>query len=101
MLPMTDPNPLPSPIDLPAGENLDPATLEIAQRLDVQGLKCPLPILRTKKLLATMTTGEVLQVLATDPGAVQDFAAFARQTGNTLLASTAADGVFGFYLRRK
>jgi tRNA 2-thiouridine synthesizing protein A len=93
---MTDLNP-----DLPAGENLDPASLTVSHQLDVQGLKCPLPILRTKKMLATMNTGEVLHVLATDPGAVQDFAAFAKQTGNTLLASTATDGVFAFYLRRK
>jgi tRNA 2-thiouridine synthesizing protein A len=71
------------------------------QELDVTGLKCPLPILRTKKMLATMQSGEVLRVLATDPGSVQDFEAFARQTGNTLLESSAREQVFEYFLRRK
>jgi tRNA 2-thiouridine synthesizing protein A len=71
------------------------------QELDVQGLKCPLPILRTKKMLAQMTTGQVLHVLATDAAAVGDFAAFARQTGNTLLEHKANEGVFEFWLQRK
>lgn len=71
------------------------------QELDVTGLKCPLPILRTKKMLATMQSGEVLRVLATDPGSVQDFEAFARQTGNTLLESSEREQVFEYFLRRK
>lgn len=75
--------------------------MQVDQELDVQGLKCPLPILRTKKMLAQMETGRVLRVLATDPASVDDFAAFARQTGNTLLAQNAAEGVFEFFLRRK
>ena len=75
--------------------------MQFDRELDVQGLKCPLPILRTKKSLSEMATGEVLRVLATDPGAVKDFQAFARQTGNQLLSSAEADQVFEFYFRRK
>ncbi|MBP6655660.1 MAG: sulfurtransferase TusA family protein [Propionivibrio sp.] len=71
------------------------------RELDVQGLKCPLPILRTKKSLSEMATGEVLRVLATDPSAAKDFQAFARQTGNQLLSSAETDQVFEFYFRRK
>lgn len=72
------------------------------RELDVKGLKCPLPILRTKKALSEMESGEVLHVLATDPSAVKDFQAFAKQTGNQLLESNETEGpVFGFYFRRK
>ena len=71
------------------------------RELDVQGLKCPLPILRTKKSLSEMATGEVLRVLATDPSAAKDFQALARQTGNQLLSSAETDQVFEFYFRRK
>jgi tRNA 2-thiouridine synthesizing protein A len=76
------------------------------KELDVRGLKCPLPILRTKKALADMTTGMVLRVVATDPGTVKDFAAFTRQTGHELLSSgeQSAEGVAGefvFLIRRK
>ena len=75
--------------------------MQFDRELDVKGLNCPLPILRTKKALAEMTTGQVLRILATDPGAVKDFHAFAKQTGNQLLASSEADRVFEFFLRRK
>ena len=75
--------------------------MEFDRELDVQGLKCPLPILRTKKALAEMVSGNVLRVLATDPGAAKDFEAFARQTGNRLLSNTAEGGVFEFFFRRK
>ena len=71
------------------------------RELDVKGLSCPLPILRTKKTLAEMSSGQVLRVLATDPGAVKDFQAFAKQTGNHLLANAEADQVFEFYFKRK
>ncbi len=57
------------------------------QELDARGLSCPLPILRTKKALTTMNPGQILRVLATDPGSVKDFEAFARQTGHLLLSS--------------
>lgn len=69
--------------------------------VDASGLSCPLPILRAKKMLATMNTGQVLRVVATDPGSVRDFEAFARQTGNELLESGEIDtGTFEFFLRR-
>ena len=72
------------------------------QQIDLSGLRCPLPILRAKKALAKMNSGEVLQVLATDPGAPKDFEAFCRQTGNELLsAAEAPEGVFTLILRRK
>ncbi|HRH15801.1 MAG: sulfurtransferase TusA family protein [Candidatus Accumulibacter sp.] len=71
------------------------------RELDVKGLNCPLPILRTKKTLSEMSSGAVLHVLATDPGSVKDFEAFARQTGNELLSSSEANSVFEYYLKRK
>lgn len=70
--------------------------------LDVRGLKCPLPILRTKKALAAMDSGAVLKVLATDPSAKKDFEAFARQTGHELEDQSVADAAeFIFQIRRK
>jgi tRNA 2-thiouridine synthesizing protein A len=71
------------------------------RELDVKGLSCPLPILRTKKTLSEMASGQVLRVQATDPGSVKDFEAFARQTGNALLTQSVRDNVYEFYLRRK
>ncbi|MCC7544502.1 MAG: sulfurtransferase TusA family protein [Aquabacterium sp.] len=59
--------------------------MDIHKELDARGLTCPLPILKAKKALSDMQSGEVLKVLATDPGSVRDFQAFARQTGNDLL----------------
>jgi tRNA 2-thiouridine synthesizing protein A len=68
--------------------------------LDACGVTCPLPLLKTKKALAQMNPGEVLRVLATDPGAAHDFEAFARQTGHTLLAQQRADAAtWVFYLK--
>jgi tRNA 2-thiouridine synthesizing protein A len=64
-------------------------------------MKCPLPILKAKKALNDMQTGEVLRVMATDPGSVRDFNAFARQTGNELLSHAELDAEFTFFLRRK
>ncbi|MBL8431697.1 MAG: sulfurtransferase TusA family protein [Dechloromonas sp.] len=75
--------------------------MEFDRDLDVKGLNCPLPILRTKKALAEMETGQVLRVQATDPGSVKDFAAFAKQTGNELLEQKEENRVFEFYLKRK
>ena len=69
--------------------------------LDVRGLNCPLPILRAKKALIGLTAGQVLRVLATDPGSVKDFQAFAKQTGNELLSHTEASQVFTFLLKKK
>jgi len=59
--------------------------MDIHKEIDARGLTCPLPILRAKKALADMQSGEVLKVLATDPGSLRDFQAFARQTGNDLV----------------
>ena len=71
------------------------------KELDARGLNCPLPILRTKKALTDMSTGQVLKVLATDPGAVKDFAAFSRQTGNPLLSTEAADKELIFFMQKR
>ena len=69
--------------------------------VDAVGLNCPLPILRTKKMLATMQSGEVVKVRATDAGAAHDFPAFAKQTGNALVASTTEGNVLVFFLKRR
>jgi len=69
--------------------------------LDVAGLNCPLPILRTKKALTGMESGQILRVLATDPGSRRDFKDFAEQTGNTLLAVNEENGLFEYFLRRR
>ena len=75
--------------------------MDFDKELDARGLNCPLPILRTKKALTDMAPGQVLKVLATDPGSVKDFAAFSRQTGNPLLASETADAEFTFFMKKK
>ena len=73
-----------------------------AQReLDTRGLNCPLPILKAKKALAEMRSGEVLKVLATDPGSMRDFQAFARQTGNELVEQESTNEEFVHFLRRR
>jgi tRNA 2-thiouridine synthesizing protein A len=71
------------------------------KELDVRGLNCPLPILRTKKSLVGMASGQVLRIMATDPGAVIDFEVFADQTGNELLSSSETAGEFMFYMKKK
>ena len=65
--------------------------MEFQKDVDARGMKCPLPILKAKKALNDMQTGEVLRVMATDPGSVRDFNAFARQTGNELLSHAELD----------
>ena len=75
--------------------------MEFDRDLDVTGLNCPLPILRTKKTLAEMESGQILRVLATDPGSLKDFPAFAKQTGNELVADGQDDSTFIFFLKRK
>jgi len=75
--------------------------MEFNQELDVTGLNCPLPILRTKKTLAEMKSGQILKVRATDPGSQRDFKMFAEQTGNMLLKQDQEDAVFEYWLRRK
>ncbi len=76
-------------------------SLEFDKELDARGLNCPLPILRTKKMLADLLAGQVLKIVATDPGAVKDFQAFAKQTGHHLLSSERSGDEFVFLLRHK
>ncbi|MCB2261583.1 MAG: sulfurtransferase TusA family protein [Candidatus Thiosymbion ectosymbiont of Robbea hypermnestra] len=71
------------------------------QELDASGLNCPLPILRAKKTLASMEAGQVLHIIATDPGSVKDFEAFSKQTGNELLESKEEGGKFLFLIKKK
>jgi len=71
------------------------------QELDACGLNCPLPILRAKKSLSSLESGQVLRIIATDPGAVKDFEAFAKQTGNELLESNTEGEKFSFLLKKK
>jgi len=71
------------------------------KELDARGLNCPLPILRARKALNDMQPGQVLKLVATDPGAVRDFQAFSKQTGNELLSHAAANKEFTFFLKRK
>jgi tRNA 2-thiouridine synthesizing protein A len=71
------------------------------KELDARGLNCPLPILRAKKALNDMTSGQVLKILATDPGAVKDFQAFCKQTGNALLSHAESNKELTFFLKRK
>lgn len=76
-------------------------TLSYDQEVDARGLNCPLPILRAKKALSSLNAGQILRVVATDPGAVKDFAAFAKQTGNELLESNQTNGEFIFVLKKR
>ncbi len=71
------------------------------KEIDTRGLNCPLPILKAKKALSDMVSGQVLKVLATDPGSLRDFQAFARQTGNELLEQGPVGDEFVHYLRRR
>ena len=71
------------------------------KELDARGLNCPLPILRTKKALTDMHSGQVLKVLATDPGAVKDFQAFSRQTGHELVSHAETGKEFTFFMKKK
>ena len=75
--------------------------LQIDREVDARGLNCPLPILRTKKALNDMTTGQVLRILATDPASVRDFQAFAKQTGNELVEQQNSGQEFIHVLRRR
>jgi tRNA 2-thiouridine synthesizing protein A len=75
--------------------------MQFDQELDARGLNCPLPILRTKKALTGMASGQVLKVMATDPGSVRDFQAFAKQTGNALLSSDTNEREFVFFMQKR
>ena len=68
--------------------------------LDAKGLKCPMPVVKTSKIIKEVPVGGILEVLATDPGSIADITAWAKSTGNELLHAGKEDGIFKFYLRR-
>ena len=75
--------------------------IRVDREIDTRGLNCPLPILRAKKALSDMTTGQVLKIVATDPGSVRDFQAFSKQTGNELLLQKTINREFVHFLKRR
>ncbi len=75
--------------------------MQVDKELDARGLNCPLPILKTKKSLTDMTSGQVLRVVSTDCGSVKDMQAFSNQTGNQLLSTEEAGGEYTFFLKKK
>jgi len=75
--------------------------LEITQTIDARGLSCPMPIVKTAQAIKMIASGSLIEVLATDPGSVKDFAAWSRTTGNELVEQSADGGVYRFVLRRK
>ena len=75
--------------------------MEFNKELDARGLSCPLPILKTKKALNDLASGQVLKIVATDPGSVKDMQAFSNQTGHPLLASVEENKAFVFFLRKR
>ena len=75
--------------------------MQIDKEIDTSGLNCPLPILKAKKALTELQSGQTLKVIATDPGSWRDFEAFARQTGNTLLSQEKIDAHFAYVLQRR
>jgi len=77
------------------------STVDFDKELDARGLSCPLPILKTKKSLNELTSGQVLKVIATDPGSIKDMQAFANQTGNPLLSTSEEDKTYVFFLKKK
>lgn len=72
----------------------------IVKTLDLKGLSCPLPIVKTAQTMKELGTGELIEALATDPGSVADFTAWCKTTGNDLIEHTAADGVYRFVIRK-
>src|ERR1039457_4537255 len=87
------------------GNNIIPSRggtiMDFDKDLDARGLNCPLPILRAKKALTDMQSGQVLRIVSTDLGSVKDFQAFCKQTGNDLLSQTEAKNEYTFFLKRK
>ena len=75
--------------------------MHFSKELDTTGLSCPLPILKTKKSLADMTSGEVLKIISTDSNSIKDIEAFSHQTGNTLLLSQSQNGKYVFFMQKK
>ena len=75
--------------------------MQYHKEIDTRGLNCPLPILRTKKALSDVQSGQVLKIVATDPGSVKDFETFSKQTGHHLLSHSEANGEFTFLMKKK
>ena len=75
--------------------------MSIDKELDTRGMNCPLPILKTKKALADMTSGQTLKIISTDAGSVKDMQAFANQTGNTLVSTAEEKGEYIFMMKKK
>lgn len=75
--------------------------MQYTNELDAIGLKCPLPILKCKKALSQLNTGEILKILATDKGAVKDFSAFCKQTGHELLQQTKVEDIYIFFIKKR
>lgn len=73
---------------------------DVAKELDARGLNCPLPILRAKKAINEIEAGEILKIIATDPGSVKDFESFARQTGHELIETTEKDGEYNYLIKK-
>jgi tRNA 2-thiouridine synthesizing protein A len=76
------------------------AMTEFTEKYDATGLNCPLPILRSKKVLNGLNSGDILYVISTDSGSVKDFDAFCKQTDNELLESSEAEGKYHYYIRK-
>ncbi len=76
-------------------------TEQVAQVVDAKGLSCPMPIVKTAQAVKGLTSGQLLEVLATDPGSTKDFAAWAKSTGNELVEQSVEGGVYRFILRKK
>ena len=75
--------------------------MQADKEIDTRGLNCPLPILRAKKAFADVRSGQVLKIVATDPGSVKDFETFSKQTGHALLSHAESNGEFTFFMRKK
>jgi tRNA 2-thiouridine synthesizing protein A len=73
---------------------------DVHTTVDAKGLSCPMPIVKTAQAVKTVPAGELIEVLATDPGSVKDFAAWTRSTGNAIVEQTEADGVYRFVIKR-
>ncbi len=76
-------------------------SITIAMRLDLKGLSCPMPVIKTAKAMKTLAPGQLLEVLATDPGSVADFKAWAQTTGNSLVEADQSEGVYRYVLKKK
>ena len=85
----------------PQTGNRKESDMDYNKELDARGLNCPLPILKTKKALGELTSGQVLKVISTDAGSVKDMEAFAKQTGNELLSSVPEGKEYVFFLKKK